>query len=355
MTNKLVMPIYAKVTLIFIGFFALITTLIIAQNILVPVVYAIILAIVLSPIVNFLVKKKMNRTLAISITLSSVFLLLVGIVLLLFSQLIQFTDSFPLLIKKSHQMLDHLVEFVSKYFNLSTKEIERWISIKTTELLNNSNAFIAQTILSMGNIVGMLFLIPVYIFLMLYYQPLLLKFVRKLFSSDSSSQVSEVITSTKKIIQSYLVGLMIEALIVAILNSTSLLIIGVEYAILLGTIGAFLNMIPYIGGIVALTLNMLIALVTMSPIYALFVFLSFLLIQLVDNNFILPKIVASRVKINALVSIIIVIIGGAIWGVSGMFLAIPILAIIKVIFDHVESLKPWGYLIGDTFEYPRTK
>jgi predicted PurR-regulated permease PerM len=93
---------------------------------------------------------------------------------------------------------------------------------------------------------------------------------------------------------------------------------------------------------------MLMAIATKSPTAALLVFGAYLLVQFIDNNYIVPKIVASRVKINALISIIVVLIGGALWGVSGMFLAIPITAIVKVIFDRIPELMPYGYLLGDT-------
>jgi len=143
------------------------------------------------------------------------------------------------------------------------------------------------------------------------------------------------------------VGLLIEGLIVATLNSISLLIIGIDYAILLGLIGAILNVIPYIGGIIAVALPMIIALVTKSPTYALLVMAAYILIQFIDNHYLIPKIVASKVQINALVSVIVVLLGGALWGVPGMFLSIPLTAIIKVIFDHIEPLKPWGFLLGN--------
>jgi len=74
----------------------------------------------------------------------------------------------------------------------------------------------------------------------------------------------------------------------------------------------------------------------------------FYIIQIIDNNYIVPKVVASKVKLNALFSIIVVFIGNALWGVPGMFLSIPLLAIVKLICDHIESLKPWGFLLGDT-------
>lgn len=134
----------------------------------------------------------------------------------------------------------------------------------------------------------------------------------------------------------------------AVLNCAGLLILGIEYAIILGIMGAFLNLIPYLGGIIAIALPMIIAFITKDSLtYPVLVFCIYMLIQFIDNNVIIPRIVASRVKINALVSVIAVLLGSALWGISGMFLSIPLIAIIKVICDHIEPLKPWGFLLGD--------
>jgi predicted PurR-regulated permease PerM len=175
----------------------------------------------------------------------------------------------------------------------------------------------------------------------------LLQFIAKLFSSDKHTVVAEVLKETKGLIQNYLVGLMIEMSIVAAMNSAALMLIGIKYGILLGVIGAILNVIPYIGGIVAIALPMIMGLMMDDPISALYVFIAYILIQFVDNNFLVPKIVASKVKVNALISIVVVLIGGALWGVAGMFLSIPLIAILKVIFDRIEDLEPYGFLIGD--------
>jgi predicted PurR-regulated permease PerM len=161
--------------------------------------------------------------------------------------------------------------------------------------------------------------------------------------------VSEIVTQIKTVIQQYLIGLVIEAGIMATLNTTALLILGIQYAILLGIISALLNVIPYIGGLIGVILPMIVALATKSSYWsAIYVLIAFYAIQLFDNNFIVPKIVASKVKINALFSIIVVFVGNALWGIPGMFLSIPLLAIVKLIFDHLEPLKPWGFLLGDT-------
>ncbi len=213
--------------------------------------------------------------------------------------------------------------------------------------MSNGPAMIGQTLGTVSGVLAVVLLLPVYMFTILYYKPLLLEFVAEMFAKKKHPLVAEVLTETKALIQSYLVGLLIELLLVAAMNSAGLLIIGVKYAILLGTIGAILNIIPYIGGIIAILLPVLMALATGKPSQAIWSCALYLFVQFIDNNIIVTKIVASKVKVNALISIVVVLIGGALWGVSGMFLSIPITALVKVVFDRIEPLKPFGFLLGD--------
>ena len=348
MNTSFKIPFYAKASLISTGIFTFISALYISQSILVPLIYATIVAIVLSPIVDFLLRKGFSRILAISIAIALMIITSALIIVLLVSQISLFSDSFPTLLTKLDKLLLESEVWISQNFNISTAKINAWISQTNNEILNNSRSAIGKTLITIGNLLVVILLIPVYIFMLLFYQPLLMEFIHKLFSHNKHETLHEVLTASKGIIQSYLVGLLIEAFIVAALNSASLLILGIQYAILLGVIGALLNVIPYIGGIIAVALPMFIALATKSPVYALLVMVSYLIIQFIDNHFIVPNIVASKVKINALVSIVVVLAGGALWGVPGMFVSIPLTAIIKVIFDHIEPLKPWGFVLGNT-------
>jgi predicted PurR-regulated permease PerM len=342
-------PFYAKATIYLIGLFALITILYIAQAIVVPIVFAIIISIVLSPVVDFFVRKRINRVVAIVITLLLTFIIVAAFGALLFSQASRFSDSWPLLVDKFTAMINQTITWASGYFDINPQKIHEWIAKTKAELISTSTAAIGQTLVAVGNWVAVLILLPVYVFMILFYQPLLLDFIRKLFGKGNQSQVSELVTKTKTVIQRYLAGLVIEFVMVATLNSVALLILGIDYAILLGIIGALLNLIPYIGGLVAVAMPMMVALATKSTAwYAFYVLVAYYIIQLFDNNYIVPKIVASKVKINALFSVIAVIAGNALWGIPGMFLSIPLLAIIKLIFDHIEPLKPWGFLLGDT-------
>ena len=192
---------------------------------------------------------------------------------------------------------------------------------------------------------GTLALAPIYVFLLLFYRSLLLHFVVVLFSENHTGRIREVLSEIKTVIQSYIVGLLIETACVAALNSVGLPLFGVPYAVLLGIVAAILNLIPYIGGLVATVLVTFGNQPDLSVVFG--VFGVFLLVQFIDNNVLVPLIVNSKVRVNALVSIVGVLVGGALAGVSGMFLSIPAIAIMKVIFDRVDSLRPWGVLLSD--------
>jgi predicted PurR-regulated permease PerM len=347
MIKTITLPFYAKASLICIGLFVFITMLFLAQQIIVPIIYATIFAIVLSPAVDFLVKKKLNHIIAILLTLGLLIAVSIFFFVILSLQMVQFSDTFPILAANFTKLFEQFIAWFSQNSNISSNKIDIWLKGKNTMILEEGTAFIGQTIMSTGGILVVLLLIPVYIFMILLYKSLLISFIHQVFGKGKQGEVSEILSATKGIVQSYLVGIVFEAIIVAVLNCSALLLLGIEYAILLGIIGAIMNIIPYIGNIIAVSLPMLIALATKSPEYTLYVLASYLVIQFIDNNIISPKIVASKVQINALISVIMVVIGGALWGFSGMFLAIPLTAIAKVIFDHIEVMKPLGFLLGD--------
>ncbi|MGD0342785.1 MAG: AI-2E family transporter [Bacteroidales bacterium] len=347
--EELKLPFFAKATIFIIGFIALFAALYIAKSIIVPVVFAVIIAIVLHPVVNFFVKLKINRIIAITITMLLTFLVIAAFGSVLISQANRFSESWPIFVDKFTTLLNQNIADGAEYFKKDPQKIHDWISKAQGEIINTSTAAIGHTLVILGNGLVVLLLIPFYIFMILFYQPILREFIRRLSGSSYESRVQEIVTQIKTVIQRYLVGLAIEVVMMATMNTIALLILGIEYAFILGIIAALLNVIPYIGGIIAVALPMMVAIVTKStPLYAIYVLIAYYIIQLIDNHYIGPYIVASKVKINALFSVIVVLAGNALWGISGMFLAMPLLAIVKLICDHIEPLKPWGFLLGDT-------
>ena len=335
---------YKKSTIILFGIILLVYVLYNLADILVPIAFSLLLAMLLNPLNNRFMRLKIPKALAILLTLLIAMLVLGAIFYFLSSQIIQFGEMMPALKLKFSQILTDLQHFAETTFGISIQ--------KQTQLLkdtaNNSKALVGRTVSSVLGIFSLLFLIPVYIFLFLLYKPLILNFIFEVFSSKNTHYVAEILHETKSAIQSYIVGLLMEASIVAVLNSVALTIIGVPYAILLGVIGAILNMIPYIGGLIAILLPVLMATVTKEGYTTQLAILgAYALIQFIDNNVLVPRIVSSKVQLNALISILAVLLGGALWGVSGMFLSIPFVAVLKIIFDRIENLQPWGKLLGD--------
>jgi predicted PurR-regulated permease PerM len=297
----------------------------------------------------FLVKMKINRVIAIVITILLTFLVIVAFGALLISQISRFSDSWPVLVERFTSISGQAIAWISDNFDINPHKISDWVAKTRGDLITFSTGAIGKTLVVLGSALVVIFLLPVYIFLFLFYEPILIEFIKRLFGAENREKASEIAAQIKTVIQRYLVGLTIEVIIVATLETSALLILGIEYAFLLGIIGALLNVIPYIGGLVAVALPMAVALATKSsPAFALYILVIYYIIQVIDNNYIVPRIVASKVKINALFSIAVVIAGNSLWGIPGMFLSIPLLAIVKLICDHIESLKPWGFLLGDT-------
>lgn len=349
MIKDLKLPFYAKATLMIVGIYFFISMMYIGRSILIPILFAIIISIVLHPLENYLIRIRINRIVSIAITLTIAVLIVTGLGIFIILQISRFTNTLPELIARFDEYLTDTIYWISGFFEINTQKINDWIEVTKSNLFSKSAPAIGQTLLTIGNLFVLMLLIPVYIFMIMYYEPILIEFIRKSFDHGYRHKVSQVISEVKVLVQSYISGLFIELVIVAVLNISALLILGIEYAILLGLIGALLNLIPYIGGIIAVALPMMIALVTeTSPWMPVWVLAAYYFIQLVDNNYIVPKIVASKVKLNALVSIIVVLAFGALWGIPGMFISIPVTAIIKLIADHIEPLKPFGFLLGDT-------
>ncbi len=348
MKTELKLPFYIQAALFLIGAYVFISILSILQGIILPLVYAGIIAIAINPAVNYLVKKKVSRTISITLIISISFVLVSLIVVLLSLQATLLSKEWPQLSQKFQNLLLQSITWSASYFNINPQSIHDWIAHTQAELVNNSSSVIGVTLNTMSGFLGAAVLTPVYVFMILFYQPHLIEFTHKIFGTSNNSRVSEILFETKTIIQSYLAGLFTEFVIISIMNSVGLLILGIEYAVLLGIVGAMLNVIPYIGGAILIVIFMVIALLTKPLIYVFYVVVMYTVIQLIDNNYIVPKIIGSKVKLNALISIITVILGSALWGIPGMFLSIPLTAIIKLVLDRIDVTKPWGFLLGDT-------
>jgi predicted PurR-regulated permease PerM len=337
-------PFYLKSTFILFGLILLVYILFTLGDIIVPVAIAAFMAVLLNPLYNRLLHFKLPVPIAALFTLLIAVTIFSALFYFLSAQVYQFGESFPLLKNKLTAVIDGTEKYIYSHFGVSTQRQVQFVK----EALNSSQEMVGKTLGTVLGTVSVILLVPVYIFMMLLYKKLILNFLYEVFSEEHSKRVGEILQQTKAAVQSYIVGLLIEMIIIAILNSTALLVLGVRYAILIGVIGAILNMLPLIGGLLGILLAVLMATVTKDGFSTqIAIIVAYTVIQFIDNNIIFPRFVSVKVQINALISIIAVLLGNALWGMSGMFLSLPCVAVLKIIFDRVDELKPWGKLLGD--------
>ena len=335
-------PFYLRITIILFGLVLFSYALSNLQDILIPFSFALFLAILLNPLVERLVRLRMPRVAAIVVALLVAIVLIGGVWYFLATQMMHFTSQLPALERKTEDLVSRLQQELARKIPLDKQN--QYI----TEAKAGIKPLVAHLLGSVAGTLATVLLLPVYTFLLLYYKDLLLNFLYEIFAREKQEDVRVVLQQTRGAIQSYMYGLLIEGLIVASLNAVALLILGVPYAILLGVFGAILNVLPFFGGILAALLPIIVVTIVKEGFTTqIWVAVSYIVIQFTDNHFLIPYIVSAKVRINALLSVIAVLLGSAVWGLSGMFLSIPFIGVLKIIFDRIPEMQPWGRVLGD--------
>jgi len=341
-------PFYKKLAFNLFNLAMLGALLYIGQGILVPLFFAILLATLLLPVTNFLQRLGLHKILSIVLSIAVTVILILGIIYLLSHQVQVFLRDSDAIRDRLASLVESLQDWVNQRFNVSAKEQNKYFKDAVGNIRTAGPNLVGQTVGTITEMLSYVVFLPVYIFLILYYKDLIRKFIIASFRNGSEDRIKEILYESRTIGRHYILGLMIDMSIVFTLNAVGFLILGIKYAVFLALVGALLNLIPYIGMLIANVFCMLVTLVSSDNTSdVLWVAIVLAVVQFIDNNFLMPLIVGNKVRINALVTIVGVVIGGALCGVSGMFLAIPGLAVMKVVFDRVEGLKPWGMVLGD--------
>jgi predicted PurR-regulated permease PerM len=347
-------PFYVKLGFKFLVIFFICFFINAAQAILIPFAFACLLAVLLLPVVNFLEKNKISRVPAVGISLILAIGFVVGVIYFLSSQIANFMQDIPSI--KKH-ITDHFISlqgWVNDKLHISFEQQNKYLNEQADKLRSTGTGYISHTFFSITESVMLLILMPIYTFLLLFYKDHIRRFLFAVFMQKYTTGIQKVISQTKLMIRSYMVGLLIEMAIVATADSTGLAILGIRYAIFFGVLAAVLNLIPYIGMFTATLFTVLVSLTTTdSTGNIVWIIVIFYGVHIIDVNFLMPRIVASRLRINALISILGVVIGGALTGISGLFLSVPAIAFLKIVCEEVEELKPWGMLLGDETTYSK--
>jgi predicted PurR-regulated permease PerM len=342
------LPLTVKRSLELLGLLLVGAVFVIGRDIIMPVIMAFFISIMLLPLYRFLRKYKVPEALAIVLPILVVAIFVGAIVWFFSSQVATLVSDFPQIKKNVSLHLQALSEWVSSVSHYSTKEQIDFINKKSNDLLSMAGGMASGAAVTLSSVFVFVGLLPIYIYLILFYKDILLRFTFMWFKPDHHPKVKDAIYETESIIKNYLLGLLIQVTYMTVLLGGILLLLGIKHALLIGVIFAILNLIPYVGALIGNIIGVLLTLTASTSLGPVVTVLAVIAgVQFLDNNILMPRIVGSKVKINALMSILGVIIGGSIAGVSGMFLSMPIIAVLKVIFDRTEMFKQWGVLFGD--------
>jgi predicted PurR-regulated permease PerM len=347
--KQTVLPYYAKLAFVLISLICIVYVATIGKEVMAPLVFSFLFAMLLLPLARFLEYKcRLPRGAAsmISVILFTAFIAF--IVYLVGMQVSSLSQDLPQIKAQIMETANELHRWLVNQFHIN---VNQQINTITKEASATGASVVGSTVLSVSSIILFVVFMFIYTFFVLFYRKILISFLLKAFGSESEVLVFDVAEQIQYIMKKYISGLFLEMITVGAIVFGLLSILGVKYAFLLALITCIFNLIPYVGIFTAAFVATFLTLGTLGPAKSAEVAASIIGVHLIDSNIIMPRIVGSKVRLNALIVVLGVVVGEMIWGISGMFLSIPVLAIVKIIFDRVTDLKPWGLLLGDEIEY----
>ena len=326
---------------------AFLTVLIIGQQIFIPLTVAVFFSFLLNPVSLWLMKYKVPRSIAIIISIILALFIFGSVIYFFLDQLMSFSDDLPILRTQALKKGMNILEWIENRTLITQEKQILWMKEKIIVAVESTPTLLIGIFSMTGTFIAMLALIPFYIFFFTYFKEKYNKFI-VLVSNENHEKVIEIIHKISVVSQKYLKGVLIDIFILSVLGSIGYLLLGIEHAILFAVIAAFLNIIPYVGVLFGSLLPIIMALITKDDIsYAFGALGVAFVVQFIDNNIVSPYVIGSSVSLNPVTAIIALLLGGMVWGIPGMILSVPLTGMLKVVFDNIESLKPWGYLLGE--------
>lgn len=326
------------------------------KTLFIPLSFSLLIGFILYPICKWMETKGLNKGIAIVISILGVTILVGAVLYLLFAQFSEFLHEWQSLRTKLTETTHQLSLFISERFDISLEKQNDFIN----NTLNNSGSqalsIVRNTAYSLSESAFFLIMIPVFSALILFHRQMLSNALYELFPPERKNTIHEILVETIHEYYNFIKGMLVVYLIVGLLNSIGLWIIGVPNPFLFGFIASILTFIPYVGIMISSLLPIAVSWITYNSIwYPLAVIAVFSIVQVLEAYIIFPFAVGSRLKINTLVIIIVVIVGGILWGAAGMILFIPFISIIKLIADRTPSIKTLSVLLGDGEQKKTTK
>lgn len=348
-------PFIIKLAMVLVSIVILGYLAVLGQVILAPLFFALLLALLFVPFANFLEQKlKFPRALSTFFSLLIMLTVISSIVYFFTTQLSDFAKDFPSLMTNINTAFHQLQTWISETFSVNLNQQMDYLNQGLEKLLSSSGVILSTTVTMFSSIMAFFLFSALFLIFILNYRRVLYAFIVSVFNEKHFRKVNEIIFEVQKIIKDYITGLVIQIILVTTFTSILLTVLGVKYALLLGLLTGLLNVIPYIGIVITGLLAALISFATGGG-HTLMVLIGYVIIHAIDANIVLPLVIGSKVKINALFSFLALLVGEHLWGISGMFLCIPFLAIIKIIFERVEGLEPWSLILGEDISKRKRK
>lgn len=337
-----------RISLLLLMIILFIYGVIAAKQFLFPLAIGAMFAYLLFPIANFLEKHRFPRILAILTSIAFALVIIGVIVFLFYRQLTKMFADFDALKESANTNIELLQHNLENLLGLQDNRLEQFLKTQVDQFFQGNGGELGKAFSTTTGTILRIVLLPIYVFLFLYYRTKFAYFILKIVRKEQKHVTIKILRDISTVAARYMGGVSIVVLILCVLNSTGLLIIGVDYAILLGITSAFFNFIPYFGTLMGGAIPLLFVLLTTSdPLhYGLYVMILYAIVQVIENNILTPNIVGGNVKINPFFIILGLMMGGMVWGIPGMLVVVPFLAILRIIFYHIESMQPYAFLLG---------
>lgn len=349
--DKFKLPVPIRVLAVLLLIIVIIFILILGKNILIPLFLAGFISALLVPMGNWLETKKFSRIMSSIVALLTAILGILGLLTFIAFQVASFSRDLGNVGGRLNEYLQDLEVFLSDKLKIETgigKGIDQDYLINL--LQDNSRSIADFIFVTLGSLTSFV-LLTVFIFFFLLYRDHLTLFISRLFKDQESEKVKHEIKNLRRVVQKYIIGVMKVMAILAVLNTAILFGFGIKHAIFFGVFAGILNIIPFLGPFLGAVLPTIFAFLTKDSLwYPVGIVAAFQIIQLIESNFLTPKIVGSNVNLNAFVTFLGLMVGAAIWGIAGMIIIIPTMAVLRQIFELHEATLPYALLLGEEEE-----
>jgi len=338
----------SRAVLFLLFLFLLFSGLYYAKSFLIPIAFAALLSMLLLPVAEWLEKKGMGKVISIILAILVIVLFFAGVIWLISWQLSDIMKDSESINQNLTKKVTELRNYISSSLGISKPKQEE-VMAKQSEA---GGSGIAGKILSgLGGFVTNLLLVLIYIFLFMFFRTHLKKFILQLVPKTDIPKTEEVITKCRTIAQKYITGLGMMIVCLWVMYGIGFSIAGVKSPILFAVLCGVLEIIPFVGNLAGTAITLLMTIAQGGGTNVIIgILITYALVQFIQSYIIEPLVVGAEVNINPLITIMGIVLGELVWGIPGMILAVPFLGIIKIICDNVQSLKPYGFVLGQENE-----